>query len=103
MSGCLAMAVKSRKSRRLSPALKKQSSMVKKLASHYKRMGKKIEIGKLGKEAAAINRGEKSLPSSHKKSHSKKSRKGSKKTKRTTRRKTQRKGSKKSKKRSHRK
>lgn len=99
MSGCLAMAVKSRKSRRLSPALKKQSSMVKKLAAHYKRMGKKVEIGKLGKEAAAINRGEKSLPSSHKKSHSKKSRKGSKKTKRTTRRK----GSKKSKKRTHRK
>ena len=97
MSGCLAMAVKSRKSRRLSPALKKQSSMVKKLAAHYKRMGKKVEIGKLGKEAAAINRGEKSAPSSHKKSHSKKSRKTHKKSKRTTRRKTQRKGSKKTK------
>ena len=84
MSGCLAMAVKSRKSRRLSPALKKQSAMVKKLAAHYKRMGKAINIGKLGKEAAAINRGEKSAPSSHKKSsrksHSKKSRKGSKKS-----------------------
>ena len=98
MSGCLAMAVKSRKSRRLSPALRKQSSMVKKLAAHYKRMGKPINIAKLGKEAAAINRGEKKAPSSRK-SHSKKSRKGSKKTKRTTRRK----GSKKSKKRSHRK
>jgi len=100
MSGCLAMAVKSRKSRRLSPALKKQSSMVKKLAAHYKRMGKPINIAKLGKEAAAINRGEKSAPSSHKKSRkthkkSKKSRKGSKKS--------HRKSHKKSKKRSHRK
>ena len=91
MSGCLAMAVKSRKSRRLSPALKKQSAMVKKLAAHYKRMGKSINIGKLGKEAAAINRGEKSAPSSHKKSsrksHSKKSRKGSKKSKKRSHRK----------------
>ncbi len=98
MSGCLAMAVKSRKSRRLSPALKKQSSMVKKLAAHYKRIGKPINIAKLGKEAAAINRGEKSAPSSHKKSrktHGKKSRKGSKKS--------HRKSHKKSKKRSHRK
>jgi len=102
MSGCLAMAVKSRKSRRLSPALKKQSAMVKKLAAHYKRMGKAINIGKLGKEAAAINRGEKAAPSSHKKSrktHGKKSRKGSKKS----HKKSHRKGSKKSKKRSHRK
>jgi hypothetical protein len=76
MSGCLSMSIKRSKrsrgsKRRISPALRKQSSTVKKLAAHYRKMGKKIEIGKLGKEAAAINRGEKSMPGSHKKSHKK--------------------------------
>ena len=64
--------------RRVSPALRKQASTVKKLAAHYRKIGKKVDIGKLGKEAAAINRGEKSMPGSRSKS--------SRKTKRTKRR-----------------
>jgi len=63
--------------RRVSPALRKQASTVKKLAAHYRKIGKKVDIGKLGKEAAAINRGEKSMPGSRSKS--------SRKTKRTKR------------------
>ena len=63
--------------RRVSPALRKQASTVKKLAAHYRKIGKKIDIGRLGKEAAAINRGEKSMPGSRSKS--------SRKTKRTKR------------------
>jgi hypothetical protein len=88
MSGCLSMSIKrsrGRKSRgskrRVSPALRKQASTVKKLAAHYRKIGKKVDIGKLGKEAAAINRGEKSMPSSHKKS----SRKRTKRSKRSRR------------------
>ena len=82
MSGCLSMSIKRSKrsrgsKRRVSPALRKQASTVKKLAAHYRKIGKKVDIGKLGKEAAAINRGEKSMPGSHKKS--------SRKTKRTKR------------------
>ena len=82
MSGCLSMSIKrskrsTRSKRRVSPALRKQASTVKKLAAHYRKIGKKVDIGKLGKEAAAINRGEKSMPGSRSKS--------SRKTKRTKR------------------
>ncbi len=82
MSGCLSMSIKRSKrsrgsKRRVSPALRKQASTVKKLAAHYRKIGKKVDIGKLGKEAAAINRGEKSMPGSRSKS--------SRKTKRTKR------------------
>ena len=83
MSGCMSMSIKRSKRsrgsrRRVSPALRKQASTVKKLAAHYRKIGKKVDIGKLGKEAAAINRGEKSMPGSRSKS--------SRKTKRTKRR-----------------
>ena len=83
MSGCLSMSIKRSKrsrgsKRRVSPALRKQASTVKKLAAHYRKMGKKIDIGKLGKEAAAINRGEKSMPGSRSKSRSPKKSKRSK-------------------------
>ena len=67
--------------RRVSPALRKQASTVKKLAAHYRKIGKKVDIGKLGKEAAAINRGEKSMPGSRSKS----SRKRTKRSKRSRR------------------
>ena len=82
MSGCLSMSIKRSKrsrgsKRRVSPALRRQASTVKKLAAHYRKIGKKVDIGKLGKEAAAINRGEKSMPGSRSKS--------SRKTKRTKR------------------
>ncbi len=82
MSGCMSMSIKRSKrsrgsKRRVSPALRKQASTVKKLAAHYRKIGKKVDIGKLGKEAAAINRGEKSMPGSRSKS--------SRKTKRTKR------------------
>lgn len=82
MSGCMSMSIKRSKrsrgsKRRVSPALRKQASTVKKLAAHYRKIGKKIDIGRLGKEAAAINRGEKSMPGSRSKS--------SRKTKRTKR------------------
>ena len=85
MSGCMSMSIKRSKRsrgsrRRVSPALRKQASTVKKLAAHYRKIGKKVDIGKLGKEAAAINRGEKSMPSSRSKS----SRKRTKRTKRRT-------------------
>ena len=86
MSGCLSMSIKRSKrsrgsKRRVSPALRRQASTVKKLAAHYRKIGKKIDIGKLGKEAAAINRGEKSMPGSRSKSSRK-----TKRTKRTKRR-----------------
>lgn len=76
----MSMAIKkrskrSRGSRRVSSALRKQASTVKKLAAHYRKTGKKFTIGQLGKEAAAINRGSKKMPSSRK----------TKKTKRTKR------------------
>jgi len=86
MSGCMSMSIKRSKrsrgsKRRVSPALRKQASTVKKLAAHYRKIGKKVDIGKLGKEAAAINRGEKSMPGSRSKSSRK-----TKRTKRTKRR-----------------
>jgi hypothetical protein len=86
MSGCLSMSIKRSKrsrgsKRRVSPALRRQSSTVKKLAAHYRKIGKKVDIGRLGKEAAAINRGEKSMPGSRSKSSRK-----TKRTKRTKRR-----------------
>jgi len=87
MSGCLSMSIKrskrsTRSKRRVSPALRKQASTVKKLAAHYRKIGKKVDIGKLGKEAAAINRGEKSMPGS--KSRSRKTKRKTKRTKRRT-------------------
>ena len=87
MSGCMSMSIKRSKrsrgsKRRVSPALRKQASTVKKLAAHYRKIGKKVDIGRLGKEAAAINRGEKSMPGSRSKSSSRKT----KRTKRTKRR-----------------
>ncbi len=76
MAGCSAMRVKSRKGKSRKSAskpLKKISSIVKALAKMYKKQGKKIDIGKLGKEAGRIYRGEKSLPKSAKLSRGKKS------------------------------
>jgi hypothetical protein len=89
MSGCLSMSIKrskrsTRSKRRVSPALRRQSSTVKKLAAHYRKIGKKVDIGKLGKEAAAINRGEKSMPGSRSKSRSRKTKRKTKRTKRRT-------------------
>ena len=59
-------------SRRLHPALKAQSQMVKMLSQKYKKQGKKIHIGQLAKEAARLvksgKRSHKMSRRSHKKS-----------------------------------
>ena len=91
MSSCMSMSIKRRsrgrksakRSRRLNPALVKQSRMVKKLAAEYRSRGKKIVIGKLAKEAAKMVRQGKSVsPRKTKRRSSGKSRK----TKRRSRR-----------------
>ena len=70
-----------KRSRTLHPALKAQSQAVKLISAQYKKQGKKFNIGKISKEAAALVRsGKLSKKSrSHKKSMSpKKSHKKSK-------------------------
>ncbi len=64
-------------SRSLHPALKAQSQAVKLISAQYKKQGKKFNIGKISKEAAALVRSRKSTKKSrsHKKRSHKKSRK----------------------------
>ena len=81
MTGCGMMKIKSRSKKRASSPLKKISSIVKALAAKYRKAGKKIKIGQLGKEAGKIYRGEKKMSGlkisrkSYKKSKSRKSKK----------------------------
>lgn len=87
MSGCMSMAVKRskrRSGRRMSPAMKKQASTVKKLAAHYRSLGKSVPVTQMAKQAAKINKGKMKMPSS---------RKSTKKSKRKTKRKSNKKGS----------
>ena len=84
MSGCMSMAVKRskrRSGRRMSPAMKKQASTVKRLAAHYRSIGRSVPVTQMAKQAAKINKGKMSMP------------KSSKKSKRKTKRKTNKKGS----------
>ena len=83
-SGCMSMSVKKskrRSGRRMSPAMKKQASTVKRLAAHYRSIGKSVPVTQMAKQAAKINKGKMSMP------------KSSKKSKRKTKRKTNKKGS----------
>ena len=69
MSGCMSMAVKRskrRSGRRMSPAMKKQASTVKKLAAHYRSLGKSVPVTQMAKQAAKINKGKMKMPSSRK-------------------------------------
>jgi len=85
MSGCMSMSVKKskrRSGRRMSPAMKKQASTVKRLAAHYRSIGKSVPVTQMAKQAAKINKGKMSMPKSSKKSKrktkkTKKSKKGS--------------------------
>jgi hypothetical protein len=87
MSGCMSMAVKRskrRSGRRMSPAMKKQASTVKRLAAHYRSIGRSVPVTQMAKQAAKINKGKMKMPSS---------RKSTKKSKRKTKRKSNKKGS----------
>ena len=87
MSGCMSMAVKRskrRSGRRMSPAMNKQASTVKRLAAHYRSIGKSVPVTQMAKQAAKINKGKMKMPSS---------RKSTKKSKRKTKRRTTKKGS----------
>jgi len=83
MSGCMSMAVKRskrRSGRRMSPAMNKQASTVKRLAAHYRSIGKSVPVTQMAKQAAKINKGKMSMPSSRKstkKSKRKSTKKGS--------------------------
>ncbi len=68
--------------RRMSPAMKRQASTVKKLAAHYRKVGKSVPVPQLAKQAAKINAGKSKMPSS---------RKGTKKSGRKTKRRSTRK------------
>ena len=84
MSGCMSMSVKRskrRSGRRMSPAMNKQASTVKRLAAHYRSIGKSVPVTQMAKQAAKINKGKMTMPKSTKKS------------KRTTKRKSNKKGS----------
>lgn len=85
-SGCMSMAVKRSKrlSRKMSPAMNKQASAVKRLAAHYRSIGKSVPVTQMAKQAAKINQGKMKMPSS---------RKSTKKSKRKTKRRTTKKGS----------
>jgi hypothetical protein len=72
---------KRRSGRRMSPAMRKQASTVKRLAAHYRSIGKSVPVTQMAKQAAKINKGKMSMP------------KSSKKSKRKTKRKTNKKGS----------
>lgn len=67
-SGCMSMSVKKskRRSGRMSPAMNKQASAVKKLAAHYRSIGKSVSVPQLAKQATKINKGEMKMPSSRK-------------------------------------
>jgi len=87
MSGCMSMAVKRskrRSGRRMSPAMNKQASTVKRLAAHYRSIGRSVPVTQMAKQAAKINKGKMKMPSS---------RKSTKKSKRKTKRKSNKKGS----------
>ena len=87
MSGCMSMAVKRskrRSGRRMSPAMNKQASTVKRLAAHYRSIGRSVPVTQMAKQAAKINKGKMKMPSS---------RKSTKKSKRKTKRRTTKKGS----------
>ena len=82
MSGCMSMSVKKskrRSGRRMSPAMKKQASTVKRLAAHYRSIGKSVPVTQMAKQAAKINKGKMSMPKSSKKSKRKTKRKSNKK------------------------
>ena len=84
MSGCMSMSVKRskrRSGRRMSPAMNKQASTVKRLAAHYRSIGRSVPVTQMAKQAAKINKGKMTMPKSTKKS------------KRTTKRKSNKKGS----------
>jgi len=71
MSGCMSMAVKKskrRSGRRMSPAMNKQASTVKRLAAHYRSIGKSVPVTQMAKQASKINKGKMSMPKSSKKS-----------------------------------
>jgi hypothetical protein len=83
-SGCMSMSVKRSKRRsgkRMSPAMNKQASTVKRLAAHYRSIGKSVPVTQMAKQAAKINKGKMAMPSSRKTS------------KRKTKRRTTKKGS----------
>lgn len=87
MSGCKSMSIKKskrRSGRRMSPAMKKQASTVKRLAAHYRSIGRSVPVTQMAKQAAKINKGKMKMPSS---------RKSTKKSKRKTKRKSNKKGS----------
>ena len=80
MSGCMSMAVKKskrRSGRRMSPAMNKQASRVKRLAAHYRSIGKSVPVTQMAKQASKINKGKMSMPKSSKKSKRKTNKKGS--------------------------
>jgi len=80
MSGCMSMAVKKskrRSGRRMSPAMNKQASTVKRLAAHYRSIGKSVPVTQMAKQASKINKGKMSMPKSSKKSKRKTNKKGS--------------------------
>jgi hypothetical protein len=84
MSGCMSMSVKKskrRSSRKMSPAMNKQASTVKRLAAHYRSIGKSVPVTQMAKQASKINKGKMSMP------------KSSKKSKKSSKRKTNKKGS----------
>jgi hypothetical protein len=70
---------KRRSGRRMSPAMKKQASTVKRLAAHYRSIGKSVPVTQMAKQAAKINKGKMSMPKSSKKSKRKTKRKSNKK------------------------
>jgi hypothetical protein len=70
---------KRRSGRRMSPAMKKQASTVKRLAAHYRSIGKSVPVTQMAKQAAKINKGKMSMPKSTKKSKRKTKRKSNKK------------------------
>ena len=81
-SGCMSMSVKRskrRSGRRMSPAMNKQASAVKRLAAHYRSIGKSVPVTQMAKQAAKINKGKMSMPKSTKKSKRKTKRKSNKK------------------------
>ena len=70
MSGCMSMSVKKskrRSGRRMSPAMKKQASTVKRLAAHYRSIGKSVSVPQMAKQASKINKGKMTMPKSAKK------------------------------------
>ena len=82
MSGCMSMSVKRskrRSGRRMSPAMKKQASTVKRLAAHYRSIGRSVPVTQMAKQAAKINKGKMTMPKSTKKSKRKTKRKSNKK------------------------